>query len=228
MIPHPWIDEAFTAQHITPGQLDVLWAGGWRHFGQDFFRYSISIADSRPEWIVPLRLDPAAFSPGKTQRRVLRANTDVRWELRNAAHSPEVCDLFQRHKTRFTSNIPESLAVFLGDDPASGPCECLEFRCLIGEQLIAVSFLDIGATAVSSVYAAFDPLMSRRSLGTLSMLKEIQWAAEHGMKLYYPGYGTSGPGVYDYKKRLQPLQGYDWAEDKWKPWSEWEHPASTR
>ena len=227
MIPHPWIDDAFTVDQVTPGQMDVLWGRGWRHFGNDFFRYSVSMAESGSEWIVPLRLDPAAFLPRKTQRRVLRANADVRWEMRNATLSLEACDLFERHKKRFTSNVPESLAVFLGEDPAAGPCECLEFRCLIGGKLIAVSFLDVGATSVSSLYAAFDPLMSWRSLGTLTMLKEIQWAAGRGMKYYYPGYTTLAPGIYDYKKRLSPLQGYDWSEDKWMPWSVWEHPGMT-
>lgn len=205
--------------------MDALWAAGWRHFGSEFFRYSINFSENGPEWIVPLRIDPCAFSPGKTQRRILRANAGLRWDLRNASLSPEACDLFERHKTRFISNVPESLSMFLGDDPANGPCDCLEFRCLLGEQLIAVSFLDIGSNSVSSIYAAFDPLLSCRSLGTLTMLKEIQWAAENGMKYYYPGYSTSGPGVYDYKKRLHPLQGYDWAEEKWKLWGELEHPA---
>ncbi len=227
MIPYPWINEAFNIDQVTPGQMDALWARGWRHFGSEFFRYSVSMTESGPEWIVPLRLDPATFLPGKTQRRVLRDNTDVQWEIRKASLSPEVCDLFERHKQRFTSNVPESLTMFLGEDPAAGPCECLEFRCLIGEQLIAVSFLDVGATSVSSVYAAFDPQMSERSLGTLTLLKEIQWATEHDIKNFYPGYATLGAGIYDYKKRLRPLQGYDWAEDKWKSWSELEQPTMT-
>ena len=222
MIPHPWINESFSVAQLAPAQMDALWARGWRHFGKDFYRYSVSLAENELDWIVPLRLAPAAFAPGKTQRRVLRANADVRWELRNASLSPEACELVERHKLRFTRDVPVSLAVFLGEDPGAAPCQCIEFRCLIGNRLIAISFLDIGATSVSSVYAAFDPMMSQRSLGTLTMLHEIQWSAERGMQHFYPGYTTLGTGIYDYKKRLRPLQGYDWAKDEWKPWSEWD------
>ena len=219
MIPPPWINEEFTTPRIAPAQMDMLWAQGWRHFGKNFFRYSVSITDSGLEWIIPLRLDPATFSPGKSHRRILRTNADVEWEILPASLSAEVCELFDRHKSRFTSNVPESLAVFLGEDPHTGPCDCLEFRCRIAGQLVAASFLDTGAASVSSVYAVFDPGMSRRSLGILTMLREIEWAADHGMKNYYPGYTSLGPGVYDYKKRFRPLQKYDWATDRWMPWS---------
>jgi arginine-tRNA-protein transferase len=220
MVPQSWINEEFSAARVTPEGMDALWAEGWRHFGNHFFRYNIWPAEHSLDLIVPLRLVPAAFSDSKSQRRVLRRNEDVTWETRPAQITADVCDLFIRHKARFTDNVPSSLATFLGPDPAHGPCECLEFRCLVQGRLIASSFLDIGAHSVSSVYAVFDPDESRRSPGILTFLNEIHWARANGKSFLYPGYATFGPGHYDYKKQLRPLQGYDWARQAWRPWDE--------
>ena len=37
----------------------------------------------------------------------------------------------------------------------------------------------------------------------------------HGEGLALPGYATAGPGIYDYKKSLRPLQRYDWRSQGW-------------
>jgi len=216
----PWINEEFNATRLPPAEMDALWAAGWRRFGSNLFRYSITLAESGAlDVIVPLRVVLADFTTSKSQRRILRRNSDLAWETRPASLSPEMVDLFQKHRRRFKRNVPDSLAVFLGSDPAAGPCDCLEFRCLLDGRLIAASFLDIGARSVSSVYAVFDPAESRRSPGILTLLKEIEWAREHGMAFLHPGYTTLNPGVYEYKKRFHTLEGYDWENGQWKPWS---------
>jgi leucyl-tRNA---protein transferase len=219
----PWINEEFSAKRVHPGKMDALWAGGWRRFGTTLFRYSIALAESGAlDVIVPLRITPADFVASKSQRRILRRNSDLDWETRRASLSPDVIELFQRHRTRFKQNVPDSLDVFLGSDPAASPCACLELRCLLHGRLIAASFMDIGARSVSSVYAVFDPAESRRSPGILTLLKEIEWAREHGMTFLHPGYATVGPGIYDYKKQFRPLEGYEWSSGEWRPWNELE------
>lgn len=223
MIFPPWINEEFNAPRLPPEEMDTLWAAGWRRFGQKLFRYSLTLSESgQLDVIVPLRLTVSEFTASKSQRRIFRSNADLSWEIRPASLSPEVIDLFQKHRGRFKNNTPESLAVFLGDDPANSSCECLELRCLLRGRLIAASFLDVGAQSVSSVYAIFDPAESRRSPGILTFLKEIEWAREHGKTLLHPGYSTLGPSVYEYKKQFRPLEGYDWSTEQWMPWSHFE------
>ncbi len=222
----PWINEELNATRLAPAEMDFLWGEGWRRFGTTLFRYSITLSESGAlDGIVPLRITLAEFKASKSQRRILRRNSDLTWESRPSALSPEVTDLFEKHRRRFKQNIPDSLAVFLGSDPASNPCECVEFRCLLDGRLIAASFLDIGARSVSSVYAIFDPAESRRSPGILTLLKEIEWARGRGLTFLHPGYTTTGPGVYEYKKHFRPLQGYDWTAAQWRPWSDFEGEA---
>jgi arginine-tRNA-protein transferase len=82
--------------------------------------------------------------------------------------------------------------------------------------LIAVSFMDVGERAASSVYAIFEPDHAKRALGTLTLLKEIDLARSAGMNYLYHGYGTHAPGPYDYKKQFSPLEGYDWETRRWE------------
>ena len=162
--------------------------------------------------IQPLRVEVHGFIPTKSQRRVLRRNADLRCEWSPAVISPEVQTMFDHHKLRFTENVPESLSVFFSADPAKVPCECLSLRVWSGERLVAVSFLDIGQRATSSVYGIFEPEESARSLGVFTMLKEIEWTQSHGRLFYYPGYATREPSHYDYKKQFAGMQYLDWEE----------------
>ncbi len=214
----PLILEQFLAPSLSPEQMDALWAGGWRHFGPEFFRYSVSFQGELGEhWdtVLPLRVDLSRFAPTKSQRRVLRKNADVRVSVAPARLSAEARAMFHRHKARFSDNVPEDLEQFLGPEPASVPGRCVEFRCHLGNDLVALSWLDVGATAVSSVYAIFEPAQARRGLGIFTLLVELLWARERGMRHAYPGYATLGPGHYDYKKRFTGLEGYDWERGVW-------------
>lgn len=212
-----FINEFFLAESLAPDAMDGLWARGWRHFGPQFFRYSLTLdGTGKPSQIHPLRLHLRQHRDSKSQRRILRRNSDTAVRVIPAVVGPEQESLFFRHRTRFRSNVPESLRDFMGSDhPATHPCRCVSVEVRIGERLAAVSYLDVGSRAVSSVYAMFDPEESHRSLGIFTLLKEIQWAREQGMDWLYPGYATAGPGIYDYKKSLRPLQRYDWRTEYW-------------
>jgi arginine-tRNA-protein transferase len=213
----PWLNECFAAAQVTAPQLDALLAGGWRHFGSLFFRYSAQhAADGALQTIMPLRIELARFTPGKSQRRVLRRNADIRWEVIPARAGDDVQALFHSHKQRFKDNVPDSIFDFIAPGrPGVAPCPCLEFRALAGGELVAASFLALGETATSSIYAVFDPAHAARSLGTLTLLKEIEFSRARGCHFLYPGYATREPGAYDYKKRFAATQALDWADGGW-------------
>ncbi|WP_166647096.1 arginine-tRNA-protein transferase [Prosthecobacter fusiformis] len=199
--------------------MDRLWESGWRHFGITFFRYSISMDEDAPRTITPLRLDLEKFKLSKSQRRVLRKNEDVHCEFVPASHSPQASLMFQRHKARFTSQVPDDLDTFLSESPATIPCPCVECRVHLGEDLIAISYLDVGLNSTSGVYGLFEPDHSDRSLGTYTMLKEIEYSHSIGCRYYYPGYATAEPSPYDYKKQLHGLEYLDWECGVWMPQS---------
>lgn len=125
--------------------------------------------------------------------------------------------MFQRHKARFKDNVPDDLDMFLSEAPATVPCPCLECRVYQGNELIALSFLDVGTTSCSAVYGLFEPEHSWRSLGIYTMLKELERCQSLGHSYYYPGYATREPSAYDYKKQLHGLEAFDWKTGQWKP-----------
>ena len=142
----------------------------------------------------------------KSQRRVLKKNQDLQIVFRPIEITAEKENLFERHKGRFNHAIPDSLYDFLSFEPANVPCEALEVCVYENKKLLAASFFDVGATAVSAVYAMFEPIEFSRSLGIFTMLLTIEHASKIGKTFYYPGYAYEGNSFYDYKKRFSALE----------------------
>ena len=208
----PLIFEDGNLTAAEPSLMDALWAEGWRHFGSHFFRYSLSLVEGGMlQRIMPLRIDLAEFRLSKGQRRILRGNADLAVRVAPANVDEQREAMFQRHKTRFTSNIPETLRDFMPEaNPSSTPCECREIQAWERDCLIAVSYLDLGREAASSVYAIFEPEAARRSPGIFTLLQEIEFARSTGRRFLYLGYATFEPSHYDYKKRFSGVQRFDW------------------
>ena len=127
--------------------------------------------------------------------------------------------LFERHKQRFEEHIPETIYTFISQTPATIPSEAFELCVYEQEKLLAVSFFNEGLDSVSGIYAMFEPTETRRGLGILTMLLEIQYSQVHGKNFYYQGYAYEGESFYDYKKRFRALEMYDW-KGNWLEFSE--------
>ena len=215
----PVIFEQDDLPHATPQEMDVRWSRGWRHFGRDFFRYSLSLnEDGSWHRIQPLRMVLADFQLTARHRRILKKNDDLTLEVAPAIVDADREALFLRHRERFKSNLPDSLRVFLPSPaPATEPCGCREFRLHVNGELLAVSYLDEGRDSCSSVYAMFEPAASSRSLGICTFLHEIAYAQRTGRRYLYPGYATVEPSHYDYKKSFPALETYNWRTGAWQP-----------
>lgn len=208
-------DQNFLCLEASPTEMDRFWAEGWRHFGILFFRYRTAVHGRKRFSVLPLRVDLERFRPTRSQKRVLAKNSDARIWLRPTFVDEEKERLFLKHRERFEENIPLALNQFLSPVPDSVPCPNLELCVYLGEKLAGVTFLDIGKTATSAVYAMFDPEEAKRSLGILMMLYSIHYSRQQGYGYYYPGYAYHEPYAYDYKKRFAGLEYLDW-EAGWK------------
>ena len=217
-----FINQYFDAQHVTPAQLDMLLADGWRHFGTYFYRYNLNIYEGEIVRVMPLRirLDDLRFS--KSQRRVLRRNQDLRLEMRPIEITDEAERLFHRHKQRFHTGVPNSIYDFLSTEPATVPCDGRELAVFDRDRLVAVSYFDEGERSISGIYAMFEPDDAARGLGTFTMLKEIEHAINTGREFYYQGYAYEGESFYDYKKRFSAVEQFDWLGN-WEKFSHRDH-----
>lgn len=210
-------DQSFLCLDASPAKMDQFWAEGWRHFGILFFRYRLSLHGDKHFSVLPLRVDLERFTLTRSQKRVLAKNRDARTVIRPAVVDKVRESLFAKHILRYRENIPSSLFDFMSPVPASVPCVNLELCIYLKETLVGVTYLDIGQTATSAVYAMFSPAEAKRSLGILMMLKSIQFSREQGYRYYYPGYAYREPSAYDYKKRMMGLEYLDWTAG-WKPY----------
>lgn len=203
------INEEFHAAMIEPPVLDVLLADGWRHFGTHFFRYNFGMYENEIRRVLPLRIRVNDLKLSKSQRRVLTRNADLDTEIVPVDVTPEIHDLFDRHKSRFKNGVPDSIYDFVSRDTET-PTQCRAVIVRDNDRLVAASFFDIGSESVSSIYGIFDPEMRSRSLGIFTMLLEIEFAREQRKPLYYHGYAYEGESFYDYKKRFGALEIFDW------------------
>jgi leucyl-tRNA---protein transferase len=217
----PYINQQFDAAQVAPRQMDLLWNAGWRHFGTQFFRYNLGFYEFEIRRVIPLRIRLADFKFSKSQRRVLNRNQDLETVIRPTEIDAEREELFNRHKRRFKSGVPDSIYDFLSEiEPARVPCPSLEVDVFENGRLIAASFFDVGREAVSGVYGMFEPTETVRGLGIFTMLLEIRYALENGKIFYHLGYAYEGNSFYDYKKRFSGLESYDWNEGVWRKFEE--------
>jgi arginine-tRNA-protein transferase len=155
---------------------------------------------------VPIRVDAAALEATKGQRRAIRANADVTVSLEERAFSAEDYALMKRY---LLARHPEEAAA-LGEEeyrkayvesPVAGAIA--RYRTADG-RLVAAGYLDLLPDGLSSVYFAFDPDESRRSLGVFSVFAESRIARELGKRWYYLGFWVAGCRKMAYKAGFRP------------------------
>lgn len=71
-------------------------------------------------------------------------------------------------------------------------------------RLVALGFIDVLVDGFSSVYFAFDPAETRRSLGVYSVFAECSLLASLGKRWYYLGFWVDGCRKMEYKAGFRP------------------------
>lgn len=172
-------------ERLSPEAFDDLLAQGDRRFGPFLYRTECPACDA----CEPIRVPVARFRASRSQRRSLRKNPDVTVTLAEPAATPRHVEIYNRHQMeRGLARTPEPTT--LAEYRLHLVQSCVttrEVRYEVGGELVAFSILDLGARSASSVYHAFDPDESSRSLGVFSVLREIELCRELGLEWYYLG-----------------------------------------
>jgi leucyl-tRNA---protein transferase len=69
-----------------------------------------------------------------------------------------------------------------------------------------VAIVDAGRTSLSAVYCCYDPEFSGVSVGTYSILREVQLCRETGRRYLYLGFFIAQSPHMSYKGRFHPHQ----------------------
>jgi len=200
----------FLACGLSPSELDGYLLSGWRKFGIYFFRPECSNCRE----CQPLRVKTNEFRPSKSQRRVLAKNSDVELKLQRLNFREDVYQLYLKHSTRFKKTEITSREQFMSAF-TSESVPGFQSLYYLGDELIAAGFLDVSELGLSTVYFVFDPEHAKRSLGTYSILKEIQISDAMKKKYYFLGYWIKNHPSMNYKNRFSPFEIYEWEQLKW-------------
>jgi arginine-tRNA-protein transferase len=190
---------------LSPEQFDERLAEGDRRSG--IFLYRTQCPACRA--CQPIRLDVTKFCPNATQRRMKRRGDQ---EL-TVKVGPPVVDrqrvrLFNAHRDQrglASGDLPideDSYAEFLADTC----CETLELSYWHAGRLVAVAIADAGKLALSAVYCFYEPAFRLLSLGTYSVLREVELCRTSGRRHLYLGFFIAESPHMSYKANFRPHQ----------------------
>lgn len=160
-----------------------------------------------------VRIPVASFSPGRTQRRLIRLNNDLTIKKLPNIATEEHYHLLHRYLARRHSG--GGMANMTYDEYVSmiecSPVNSCLFEYRLADELLAVILTDIMEDGLSMVYSFFDVrgIFSKRSLGTYIILDHIARARLMDLKYIYLGYYIEGSPKMAYKKNFHPLEILD-------------------
>jgi len=155
----------------------------------------------------PLRIDVTEFVPTKTQRRVLRrGNLVLQTKIGRPTVTLDRVVLYNRHKV--------GRGLLFGNDliDSNGYVQFLVETCVdsveityrLNGKLVGVAVADRASDSLSAVYCYYDPRYSRVSPGVYSILKQIEFCRQWGLRYLYLGLYVAGSRTMEYKSLYLP------------------------
>ena len=90
-----------------------------------------------------------------------------------------------------------------------------ETEFYLEDELIGFGIIDLGTKTVSAVYFVYNTDYNKRSLGTLAILKGIQWAKTNNYLYYHLGFYIPEHKKMDYKINYSAGQFLDQKVNLW-------------
>jgi len=205
-----WRFSYFFARDLSGEDLEYLLIRGWRKFGYYYFRPQCRSCSK----CIPLRLRADKLKISKSQRRVLRNGEGIRVEFNELKCSDEIFELYRIHSAeRFhrEADYEDFLNSFYVQS-----CPSMQSEYYLENKLIAVGYLDISSQGLSSVYFIYDTEYMKYRPGTLSIIKEAQYAESIGLSYYYLGYYIEANRSMSYKNNFDLNEKLNWETGVWE------------
>lgn len=206
-----WKVAEFSTRELPPGAYEHLLSRGFRRSGTSFYRTTCEGCDR----CIPIRIDVGSFAPTKSQRRVGRINarTVFSYDDRGLGFREDRFRLYEGYCRDRHGRPPDpeegalSYLAFLVESPL-GVVAVTEYSVPSGESisLAGNGYLDVLPDGLSSIYFVWSSNVARLSMGTYSILREIELCRSLGKRWYYLGFWVPGSRVMDYKADFGPAE----------------------
>ena len=189
---------------------DSLTQGGFRRSQNIAYRPACEACSACASARIPVT--DYVFS--RSERRILNGNGELARHVVEAEATMEQFDLLRRYLTArhpgggmADMGWPDYVAMV---EDTAVRTHLVEYRAPPEDRgpgdLIACALVDQLGDGLSLVYSFFDPLMSRRSLGSFIILDHIVQAGLIEAPYVYLGYWVRGSAKMDYKARFSPVE----------------------
>lgn len=198
---------------LTWAEWDARLAAGDRRHGPVLYRPTC------PECAAceAIRVDVTRFALSRNLRRTAaRAGAQVTVAVGRPVTDRLRIELYEKHLEgrglRMADHSPMTPARYRGFMVESC-CDTIELRYLMGDRLVGVAVADRGARSLSAHYTYYDPDLSHLSLGTFSILAQLELCLRWGLEHLYLGLHIAENASMRYKARFTPherLIGGQW------------------
>jgi arginine-tRNA-protein transferase len=196
-------------RRLTRSRYDQYLASGWFRGSVMLYKMDLLCIDANVFSVVNIRLDLNKHTAKKRHRKIQRkVERQFNITCGPAKVTADKQRLYEQHKSRFKGFIHQTLDEYLYAGFHSTVFETMEICVYDDDRLIATSFFDLGDRSMASLLAIYDADYHAYSLGTYTMLKEIEFGKQTERKLYYPGYVLDLPSRFDYKLELGDMEYY--------------------
>jgi arginine-tRNA-protein transferase len=189
------------SRRLSGEELDERLSAGDRR--QGMFLYRTACLDCRA--CEPIRLEAPTFEMNRSQRRVLvRGDREITVEYGPPVLDDQRVDLYNRHKRLRGLGDGEIDLAGYRQFLVMTCCESFELRYRVDGKLVGVALADRSADALSAVYCFYDPEYERLSLGTYSILKQLEFCRSSNLRHLYLGLYIGDCERMRYKARFLP------------------------
>lgn len=189
---------------IHPPLYQALTEHGFRRSGSHLYRPHCDGCQA----CVPTRIPVSDFKPRRAQRRVLSRNSALTVHVEPAIFNRRYYDLYVRYirgRHRDGDMYPPTADQFRSF--LLSQWSNVLFLCsYLDDELVAVAVCDQLPEGLSAIYTFFDPDHPARSLGTWSILQQIELCRRSELTHLYLGYWIRNSRKMHYKLDFRPVE----------------------